>query len=1053
MRFIKTSNSFVEFIEADGNGNIITSRGFQLGSVYFQIKNGRVTFYLNDSDNPYTNDVWTTNIPLVIDDVEYSTPEAVTDALGAIMNSNLQDQIDELSEDLAAESARAEASETALDDAIDDERDRATSAETHLQTEITELSGTVATFDERIESVEDGVSAVTTSLNAEVTRATAKDAAHDAEISGLTTSLQNEITRATGAENSLRNDLNAEVSARTTADAAQLQRITALEVGKADKSEVYTKTESDTLLAQKADKANAVATAEYVSQNKTINFKNISGTVLSTIDATPFVVDGMVDDVRISGGSLVIVFNTDAGKQNISIPLTDIFNPANYYDKTATDALLATKLNTSDFNTYSGVTKTAIDSKLNTSDFNTYSAATENVLENVYLKSETSGATEIATALAEKLAVNDFNTYSGAVDTLINSKASQSDLDALNDVVSSHVSNADVHVTTIDKQVWNSKQNALTAGSGISIQNDVISITGGPDTFVETTPIYSSYKNGFEDTSSDIEKRVRYAILNYSGDKSTTSSLYTYIRLQSLDYNTYYPNVDLNYTNGTYTKYNDPDNMLNVEYDSEIEDYKLSVSDNYPNIYFASISISNGSVLVLETTIESGETTDVIEGSIADIFGDLYTKNLNNVNRIYLETYDNQIGITYYTNKTRESTTNIKLDELVISSNTLSPDIKITTDEINWQQVDFVNNCETKSIPSKKFRINGDSSFMKPWYFWIFMETSDNNLHQQNISWNNEYQRWDYPTGFALDWDSTNGVLTIEAPEKWQGYDYTIKKLTSSSCSFTSAITSVEYYGYVKVPLKTYVKNTRNDVDTLSGTVATKQNQLTAGTGISIQNDVISVTAQSPTVDAYTKAESDAKFATITNFNSHTGDSTAHVTASEKQTWNNKSDFSGSYNDLTNKPTIPSKTSDLTNDSNFATTGDVQTAVSGKQDVSGMTAYTQNSTFNAYTAATNSALANKQNQLTPGTGISIQNDVISVTASSPSVDAYTKAESDGKFATITNFNSHSGDTTSHVTSSEKQTWNNKPNVWSGSEQQWAAISGGTLDNNTIYLIY
>lgn len=33
--------------------------------------------------------------------------------------------------------------------------------------------------------------------------------------------------------------------------------------------------------------------------------------------------------------------------------------------------------------------------------------------------------------------------------------------------------------------------------------------------------------------------------------------------------------------------------------------------------------------------------------------------------------------------------------------------------------------------------------------------------------------------------------------------------------------------------------------------------------------------------------------------------------------WNGKSDFSGSYNDLTNKPTIPSKTSQLTNDSGF----------------------------------------------------------------------------------------------------------------------------------------
>lgn len=40
----------------------------------------------------------------------------------------------------------------------------------------------------------------------------------------------------------------------------------------------------------------------------------------------------------------------------------------------------------------------------------------------------------------------------------------------------------------------------------------------------------------------------------------------------------------------------------------------------------------------------------------------------------------------------------------------------------------------------------------------------------------------------------------------------------------------------------------------------------------------------------------------------------------DKETiWDNKSDFSGSYNDLSDKPTIPTKTSDLTNDSNFIT--------------------------------------------------------------------------------------------------------------------------------------
>ena len=43
------------------------------------------------------------------------------------------------------------------------------------------------------------------------------------------------------------------------------------------------------------------------------------------------------------------------------------------------------------------------------------------------------------------------------------------------------------------------------------------------------------------------------------------------------------------------------------------------------------------------------------------------------------------------------------------------------------------------------------------------------------------------------------------------------------------------------------------------------------------------------------------------------------ITSNDISNWNNKSDFSGSYNDLTNKPTVPSKVSDLTNDTGFVT--------------------------------------------------------------------------------------------------------------------------------------
>ena len=96
--------------------------------------------------------------------------------------------------------------------------------------------------------------------------------------------------------------------------------------------------------------------SEYDSATHRINFKNTStGSVLSYIDASPFIVDGMVQnveikDVTIEGESvkcLVISFNTDAGKQDINIPISQIFDPTNYVNVTtynsytaATDARL-----------------------------------------------------------------------------------------------------------------------------------------------------------------------------------------------------------------------------------------------------------------------------------------------------------------------------------------------------------------------------------------------------------------------------------------------------------------------------------------------------------------------------------------------------------------------------------------------------------------------------------------------------------------------------------------------------------------------------------------
>lgn len=218
MRFIRTSNNYVEFIEADDSGKILSSRGFQFGELYFQIKNGKVTFYLNDQENPWRNDVWTINIPFELDGVIYDNEDDASAVLHNIMNDRFQEQLDQLKEDLAAETARAQEAEEQLDDKIDDERDRAMQVEGELQDEMESLSATVATFDSRITRAENDARQAFEYTEAEIARSTAKDAEHDALISSLTNTLNSEIQRALSAETEIANDLDAEITRSTAKD-------------------------------------------------------------------------------------------------------------------------------------------------------------------------------------------------------------------------------------------------------------------------------------------------------------------------------------------------------------------------------------------------------------------------------------------------------------------------------------------------------------------------------------------------------------------------------------------------------------------------------------------------------------------------------------------------------------------------------------------------------------------------------------------------------------------------------------------------------------------
>ena len=205
------------------------------------------------------------------------------------------------------------------------------------------------------------------------------------------------------------------------------------------KSETSGATEIQNALDEKADLSDIPSVngyADSVKYNSTSHYVEFyhgttAGTKVFEYDASPFLIDGMVESVAIttvtSGGSevqvLEITWNSAAGSQVTDIPLSDIFDPTNYYQK-----------------------------------------------------SETSGATEISNALNGKLNTSDFNAYSGAVDTVIASKASESDLNTLSGTVTAHTADTIVHVTAADKTNWNNKTSNTGTVTKISTASG---LTGG----------------------------------------------------------------------------------------------------------------------------------------------------------------------------------------------------------------------------------------------------------------------------------------------------------------------------------------------------------------------------------------------------------------------------------------------------------------------------------------------------------------------------------------------------------------------------------------------
>lgn len=281
----------------------------------------------------YVSDTYQTKEDAAIEDQKLD--QEITDRLNGDvrLEGEIQAQSVILNGVISAETTRAKAAEQALQNNIDSEVSRAQSVEDDLSSAI---SGEVSRAEQKENQLQ-------SAINSEISRAQNAEAILDTAVQANTSAIRNEVTRAQTAEQ----NISAAVSTLNN-------RVT----------------------------TDVVHSADYDSTSKQIVFKNSEGTIIDSIDASAFIKDGMVSNVRIVNGVLKITFNTDAGHSDIDIPISSIFDANNYYTKSATDDKFATK---TQLNNY--YTKAEVDALIAQAVQNAISEVTSQ-LSNYYTKSQ-----------------------------------------------------------------------------------------------------------------------------------------------------------------------------------------------------------------------------------------------------------------------------------------------------------------------------------------------------------------------------------------------------------------------------------------------------------------------------------------------------------------------------------------------------------------------------------------------------------------------------------------------------------------------------------------
>ena len=284
-----------------------------------------------------------------------------------------------------------------------------------------------------------------------------------------------------------------------------------------------------------------------------------------------------------------------------------------------------------------------------------------------------------------------------------------------------HTADTVIHVTSAEKAAWNGKQDTLVSGTNIKTINGEsilgegnITIQGGggvESCTVDSTTIFYTFNERYINDALDM--RARYVVLDYGQHKTDMPDTSVEVNFRDINYNTYVSqNISLNYSTSSYTLGDiSQAEYIDVTYDSTIEDFKIAVATAYTSTVFVNyITFWNGNIKVPFYTISSGSPCTAIENDIPTAMSELGNNMLKGLKEISISSQQDAISIYADKFSGNNYSAKLKLDEIDGSNSTLKPDIYVGLGTSGWTEINLSDQCNITSLKATKYRVTYNDS-------------------------------------------------------------------------------------------------------------------------------------------------------------------------------------------------------------------------------------------------------------------------------------------------------------------------------------------------------